>query len=174
MTVSINSAKTVAHGVTPEMHRFNVQTVKYSGRMRGGYDESTVITIDNVGAFGFVEYDDAIRFLRSTEVEEYKGFDESGDETTYKRQGLGLPPGMIVETDTRPRAAAEQPRDVEPAQRGSAVASYESLEGYNPPTLPDTGAANNESSRRLVESNRLPYSAPAATPGPDGGPAENY
>lgn len=100
LPTQIVNREPVAQGMLLDGRRFTVSNVTYSSPIRGMGEQSVVVDIDSSGTLpqegvGFASVEDAFNYLQATDVREYRTWDEYGNETTIKRQGMGIPDGMI-------------------------------------------------------------------------------
>jgi hypothetical protein len=151
----------VAQGMLLDGRRFTVSNVTYSAPIRGLGDKSVVVEIDARGTLaqetiGFGSVEDATNYLQSTDVREYNVFDEYGNETVVKRQGMGVPDGLIKQlVEQNPEQGQTEQG---PATQPATVPTGTTETGRNDPKqAPDTNTLTNRSQ-----------------PTTDGGPAENF
>lgn len=151
----------VAQGMLLDGRRFTISNVTYSAPIRGLGDKSVVVEIDARGtlaqeAIGFGSVEDATNYLQSTDVREYNVFDEYGNETVVKRQGMGVPDGLI-------KQLVEQNPEQGQTEQGPAT---------QPATVP-TGTTE---TGRVEPQPEVGTQSTEDRPQPtiDGGPAENF
>lgn len=151
----------VAQGMLLDGRRFTISNVTYSAPIRGLGDKSVVVEIDARGtlpqeAIGFGSVGDATNYLQSTDVREYNVFDEYGNETVVKRQGMGVPDGLI-------KQLVEQNSEQGQTEQGPAT---------QPATVPtgttETGRVEPQPEVGTQSTEDRPQ------PTTDGGPAENF
>lgn len=155
----------VAQGMLLDGRRFTVSNVQYSAPIRGLGDKSVVVDVDASGTLpqegvGFTNVGDAFNYLQSTDVREYQTYDEFGNETVVKRQGMGLPDGLIKRLE-----------EENPEPQRTVQTNPQSTASVPTQTVP-TGSVDNRTDTSDVQNDERQQNNESSNVG--GGPAENF
>lgn len=101
--VQVLQRQAVAHAQTVDGRQVTVNRLIFNQIMPGIGNEGFAVDIgagNTAGqmSVGFATYDDAYRFLTSSESEEFEVVDSFGNRSKETRTGLSVPEGMISET----------------------------------------------------------------------------
>jgi hypothetical protein len=155
----------VAQGMLLDGRRFTISNMQYSAPIRGLGDKSVVIDIDAANGLpqegiGFRSVEDATEYLQSTDVREYQTFDEFGNETVVKRQGMGIPDGLIKQLQEQ-NPEPQQTQQTNP--QSTATVPTETVPTGSVENRTDTPQDQDRETQQNTESSNV-----------QGGPAENF